>query len=81
MGIRFDNRMGYLYTSKGWNTVREVSLMIYEAFLGISKIKLLFYDSILDLMLHVYKFAEYDELETIRLTNLPHVYVVYVVYV
>ena len=52
--------------------------MIYEAFLGISRCEFLFYDSIFDLMLNAYKSAEYDELETIRLTNLPHFYVRYV---
>ena len=52
--------------------------MIYEAFWGISRCEFLFYDSIFDLMLHVYKSAEYDELESVKTTNLPHVYVLYV---
>ena len=52
--------------------------MIYEAFLGISRCKFLFYDSTFDLMLNAYKSAEFEELETIRLPNLPHVYVRYV---
>ena len=52
--------------------------MIYEAFLGISRCKFLFYDSILDIIRHVYKSAEYDELESVKPTNLSHLYVLYV---
>jgi len=52
--------------------------MIYEAFLGISGSVFLFYGSLYDLILYVYKSAEFDELETVRLTNLPHTYVLYV---
>ena len=52
--------------------------MIYEAFLGISGSVFLFYDSFLDLILYVYKSAEFDELETIRLTSLAQACVIYV---
>ena len=52
--------------------------MIYEAFPNISMSVFLFYDSICDLIVYVYESAEFDHLETTRLTNLPHVYVLYV---
>ena len=52
--------------------------MVYEAFLGISSCVFLFYDSILDFILHAYKSAECDELESVKPTNLPHVHVLYV---
>ena len=52
--------------------------MIYDAFLGIFRGEFLFYDSILDIIRHVYKSAEYDELESVKPTNLSHLYVLYV---
>ena len=46
--------------------------------MGVSGCEFLFYDSISDLILYVYKSAEFDELETVRATNLPHTYKLYV---
>ena len=50
---------------------------VYEAFLGISGSVFPFCDSISDLILHVYKSTEYEELESVRLTSLPHACVLY----
>ena len=52
--------------------------MIYEAFLGMSRCEFLFYDSILGFIRYVYISAEYDKLEIVKLTNLPHLYELYV---
>ena len=52
--------------------------MIYDAFLGIYQYEFLFYESIFDLIRHVYKSEEYDELESVKPTNIPHLYVLHV---
>ena len=52
--------------------------MVYDAFLGIFRGEFLFYESIFDLIRHVYKSEEYDELESVKPTNLPHLYVLHV---